>query len=77
MRCQRGSLLIAVASNERQPTPSPRSKAETPRATEAEPFHSCVGLVRHVTNNLLQVLRRTAHGFTNYADFEARGILLP
>ena len=28
------------------------------------------------TNNLLQVLRRTAHGFTNYANFEARGILL-
>ena len=27
MRCQRGSLLIAVASNGRQPTPSPRSKA--------------------------------------------------
>ena len=25
MRCQRGSLLIAVASNGRQPTPSPRS----------------------------------------------------
>ena len=28
------------------------------------------------TNNLLQVLRRTAHGFTNYANFEARGLLL-
>ena len=28
------------------------------------------------TNNLLQVLRRTAHGFTNYANFEARGILI-
>ena len=28
------------------------------------------------TNNLLQVLRRTAHGFTNYANFEARGILV-
>ncbi len=28
------------------------------------------------TNNLPQVLRRTAHGFTNYANFEARGILL-
>lgn len=27
------------------------------------------------TNNLLQVLRRNAHGFTNYANFEARGIL--
>ena len=27
-------------------------------------------------NNLLQVLRRSAHGFTNYANFEARGILL-
>ena len=27
------------------------------------------------TNNLLQVLRRKAHGFTNYANFEARGIL--
>ena len=27
VRCQRGSLLIAVASNGRQPTPSPRSKA--------------------------------------------------
>ncbi len=26
------------------------------------------------TNNLLQVLRRKAHGFTNYANFEARGI---
>ena len=28
------------------------------------------------TNNLLQVLRRKAHGFTNYANFEARGLLL-
>ena len=28
------------------------------------------------TNNLLQVLRRKAHGFTNYTNFEARGILL-
>ena len=28
------------------------------------------------TNNLLQVLRRRAHGFTNYANFEARGLLL-
>ena len=28
------------------------------------------------TNNLLQVLRRTAHGFTNTADFEARGLLV-
>ncbi len=27
------------------------------------------------TNNLLQVLRRKAHGFTNHANFEARGIL--
>ena len=27
VRCQRGSLLIAVASNGRQPTPSPRSDA--------------------------------------------------
>ncbi len=27
------------------------------------------------TNNLLQVLRRTAHGFTNPANFEARGLL--
>ena len=28
------------------------------------------------TNNLLQVLRRKAHGFTNYTNFEARGLLL-
>ena len=28
------------------------------------------------TNNLLQVLRRTAHGFTNPANFQARGILI-
>ncbi|WP_419946105.1 ISL3 family transposase [Candidatus Poriferisodalis sp.] len=28
------------------------------------------------TNNLLQVLRRQAHGFTNHANFEARGILI-
>ena len=28
------------------------------------------------TNNLLQVLRRTAHGFTNTANFEARGLLI-
>ena len=28
------------------------------------------------TNNLLQVLRRTAHGFTNPANFEARGLLI-
>ena len=28
------------------------------------------------TNNLLQVPRRRAHGFTNYANFEARGLLL-
>jgi len=27
-------------------------------------------------NNLLQVLRRTAHGFTNTDNFEARGLLL-
>ncbi|WP_420622601.1 ISL3 family transposase [Candidatus Poriferisodalis sp.] len=27
------------------------------------------------TNNLLQVLRRKAHGFTDYTNFEARGIL--
>ena len=27
-------------------------------------------------NNLLQVLRRTAHGFTQIANFEARSILL-
>ena len=27
-------------------------------------------------NNLLQVLRRTAHGFTNPRNFEARGILV-
>ena len=27
-------------------------------------------------NNLLQVLRRTAHGFTNPTNFEARGILV-
>ena len=27
------------------------------------------------TDNLLQVLRRTAHGFTNPANFEARGLL--
>ena len=27
------------------------------------------------TNNLLQVLRRTAHGFTNPTNFAARGIL--
>ena len=26
-------------------------------------------------NNLLQVLRRKAHGFTNYTNFEARGLL--
>ena len=28
------------------------------------------------TSNLLQVLRRTAHGFTNPANFEARGLLI-
>ena len=28
------------------------------------------------TNNLLQVLRRSAHGFTNPRNFEARGILV-
>ena len=28
------------------------------------------------TNNLLQVLRRSAHGFTNPTNFEARGILV-
>ena len=28
------------------------------------------------TNNLLQVLKRTAHGFTNPRNFEARGILV-
>ena len=28
------------------------------------------------TNNLLQVLRCTAHGFTNHTNFEARGILV-
>ncbi len=28
------------------------------------------------TDNLLQVLRRTAHGFTNPANFQARGILI-
>ena len=28
------------------------------------------------TNNLLQVLRRNAHGFTNPTNFEARGILV-
>ena len=28
------------------------------------------------TNNLLQVLRRRAHGFTSHANFEARGILV-
>ena len=28
------------------------------------------------TNNLLQVLRRTAHGFTNPTNFQARGLLL-
>ena len=28
------------------------------------------------TNNQLQVLRRTAHGFTNPANFQARGILI-
>ncbi len=28
------------------------------------------------TNNLLQVLRRTAHGFTNPDNFAARGILI-
>ena len=28
------------------------------------------------TNNLLQVLRRTAHGFTNPRNFEARGLLV-
>ena len=27
-------------------------------------------------NNLLQVLRRTAHGFTNPRNFEGRGILV-
>ena len=27
-------------------------------------------------NNLLQVLRRVAHGFTNYDNYAARGILL-
>ena len=27
-------------------------------------------------NNLLQVLRRSAHGFTNPINFEARGILV-
>ena len=27
-------------------------------------------------NNLLQVLRRSAHGFTNPTNFEARGILV-
>ena len=29
-----------------------------------------------VSTHLLQVLRRTAHGFTNPANFEARGILV-
>ena len=28
------------------------------------------------TNNLLQVLRRVAHGFTNAHNFAARGLLL-
>ena len=28
------------------------------------------------TNNLLQVLRRTAHGFTNPYNYAARGLLL-
>ena len=28
------------------------------------------------TNNLLQVLRRTAHGFTNFANLEAGGLLI-
>ncbi|MCP4380876.1 MAG: transposase, partial [Hyphomicrobiales bacterium] len=28
------------------------------------------------TNNLLQVLRRVAHGFTNPDNFAARGLLL-
>ena len=28
------------------------------------------------TNNLLQILRRTAHGFTNPYNYAARGLLL-
>ncbi len=31
---------------------------------------------KHRSINLLQVLRRTAHGFTNPRNFEARGILI-
>ncbi|MCY4371878.1 MAG: transposase [bacterium] len=27
-------------------------------------------------NNLLQVLRRVAHGFTNYDNYAARGLLV-
>ena len=41
-RCQRGSLLIAAPPNERQPTPSPRSKAERLGGFPLPPpFHAC------------------------------------
>ena len=40
----------------------------------SEGFEQCP--VGFAGNNLLQVLSRSAHGFTNPRNFEARGILV-
>ena len=44
-------------------------------AFDPEVFRARLLLMRR-PDKLLQVLRRKAHGFTNYTNFEARGLLL-
>ena len=69
----------------RTPRPAPRPPAPKPhprpvndmsptRNPSSEPPQRPA--LQISTNNLLQVLRRTAHGFTNPRNFEARGILV-
>ena len=56
--------MMSITDSSRAPTPQ-RGPSTTPLPT----------FTRRL-NNLLQVLRRTAHGFTNPRNFEGRGILV-
>ena len=55
-----------------QSTPSPHGQTRSSPGTTGRASNGRI----EGTNNLLQVLRRSAHGFTNPTNFEARGILV-
>ena len=69
-----GTVRLAVIEDHLNTMPRKLHDWHSAHSVYAE--RTCIHRWSSPTNNLFQVLRRTAHGFTNPTNFQARGLLI-